>query len=134
MLTKYSQMVGDVGVPFFMMPQAISSYFLYFTTEAGNDAFYLVLKTWLVGCCVIEIQLNWKLQGVRFFEIIYLVFCQSQKTWVVSGEEKYYFLRQNCFYMYIENWCCVTDLIQFFLPTPDLELFNPIRLYGKYTQ
>lgn len=35
-----------ITLPGFMLPKAIISYFIYFTTDAGRDAFDLPLETW----------------------------------------------------------------------------------------
>lgn len=37
-----------VTVPGFVLPKAIYCFFIYFTTDLGNDAFELSLPTWLV--------------------------------------------------------------------------------------
>lgn len=37
-----------LGVPGFLLPKAILSYFTYFSTDAGSEAFELPLPAWFV--------------------------------------------------------------------------------------
>lgn len=38
--------VVHISVPGFVLPKAFYSYFMYFTTELGADAFELPIPTW----------------------------------------------------------------------------------------
>lgn len=38
--------VIKLGVPAFILPKAIFSYFIYFTTDIGNEAFVLPFPMW----------------------------------------------------------------------------------------
>ena len=39
-------LIVKISVPGFVLPKAIISFFLYFTTDSGNDSFLLPLPTW----------------------------------------------------------------------------------------
>lgn len=38
--------IVDIAIPLFVAPKVILSYFLYFTTDAGNEAFELPIPIW----------------------------------------------------------------------------------------
>lgn len=50
LVEKYSKIglfvIKNVIVPCFIFPKAIVSFFIYFTTNLGNDAFYLPASIW----------------------------------------------------------------------------------------
>lgn len=39
-------LVVNISLPAFLLPLAIHSYFRYFFTDLGNDAFILTVPTW----------------------------------------------------------------------------------------
>lgn len=52
LVEKLSRIINFVmmklGVPLFIIPKAIISYFMFFTTDAGRDAFELPFEMWQV--------------------------------------------------------------------------------------